>query len=143
MDSREFFYRLGRIIYKIDNHYSDIAKSENVKQNLLWILYALNDGEKHTQKQISEEWDLPLTTINTIVKDLEKNCFVILEKIKGKKRELNIVLTERGKEFAQKALKDLYKKELQVFVEIKERAESLICDLENFESVLSRVFNYE
>ena len=68
MDSREFFYRLGRIIYKIDNHYSDIAKSENVKQNLLWILYALNDGEKHTQKQISEEWDLPLTTINTIVK---------------------------------------------------------------------------
>lgn len=143
MDSREFFYRLGRMIYKIDNHYSDIAKSENVKQNLLWILYALNDGEKHTQKQISEEWDLPLTTINTIVKDLEKNCFVILEKIKGKKRELNIVLTERGKEFAQKALKDLYKKELQVFVEIKERAESLICDLENFESVLSRVFNYE
>ena len=98
MDSREFFYNFGKIIYRIDGYYSEFAKKENVKANLLWIMYALSDNKPHTQKEICNEWDLPLTTINTIIKDLEKQKLVKLLKIGGKKREMNITLT-KGSEF--------------------------------------------
>ena len=71
MECKEFFYKFGKIIYRIDSYYAEFAKKENVKANLLWIMYALSDKKPHTQKEICIEWDLPLTTINTIIKDLK------------------------------------------------------------------------
>ena len=73
--SREFFYRFGKLIYKIDYFYAEIAKKSNVKPNLMWILYALDDGKSHSQKEISLSWDIPITTINTIVKELINDDF--------------------------------------------------------------------
>lgn len=51
MDAKEFFYLLGKAIYRIDAIYTDYAKESDVSPTLLWILYALNDGKPHTQKK--------------------------------------------------------------------------------------------
>lgn len=59
MDAKEFFYLLGKAIYRIDAIYTDYAKESDVSPTLLWILYALNDGKPHTQKEICLSWDLP------------------------------------------------------------------------------------
>ena len=61
----EFFYKFGKLIYKIDYFYAEVAKKSGVKPNLMWILYALNDGKSHSQKEISVSWDIPITTINS------------------------------------------------------------------------------
>lgn len=121
MDSRSFFYEFGRLFYKIDSLYADIAKQENVKPNLLWILYALDDGNSHTQKEISITWDIPLTTINTIVIELFDDGYVDFNPIKGKRREKYIVLTEKGKEYSKTVLKNLYNLEEEVFNVLDER----------------------
>ena len=118
MDSKQFFYDFGKCLYSIDGFYAEYAKESNVKENLLWILYALNDGEEHSQKEISDSWDLPRTTINTIIKDLEVDGFVELVQIKGEKRELNVKLTKSGKKYADKLLSELYEIEKQVFEKI-------------------------
>ena len=60
---------------KIDGSYYFCAKSLGVKENTLAVLYALDDGLPHSQKQLSEEWLIPRTTVNTIVKELEKEGY--------------------------------------------------------------------
>ena len=115
MDSKKFFYELGKSVYKLDGFYSEYAKKFDVKENLLWILYALNDGKEHSQKEICENWGLPRTTVNTIMKELENNKYVELCQIKGEKRELKVNLTEKGKNYADNLLKELYHIEKQVF----------------------------
>lgn len=38
MDAKEFFYLLGKAIYRIDAIYTDYAKESDVSPTLLWIL---------------------------------------------------------------------------------------------------------
>ena len=120
MDCRKSFYEFGRALYKIDGFYAEYAKTSGVKENLLWVLYALNDGNKHSQKEICESWDLPRTTVNTIVKELEEEGYVALSQIKGEKRELELALTEKGKAYAESLLSELYEIESKAFGLLKE-----------------------
>lgn len=120
MDSRLFFYEFGKLIYKIDGIYSEYAKREDVKENLLWILYALNDGNSHSQKEICESWDLPRSTVNTIMKELESDGYVDLIQIKGEKRELEIKLTSKGEEYSSKLLMNLYNIENETFNDLND-----------------------
>lgn len=140
MECRDFFYKFGKIIYKIDSHYTNYAKREDVKANLLWIMYALSDNKPHTQKEICMEWDLPLTTINTIIKDLENQGLVRLVKIDGKKREMNVTLTNAGKKFSDKLLKRLFDLEQQVFKIVEKYADDMISKLEIFEKEINKTF---
>lgn len=140
MDSKEFFLRIGKAIYNIDNFYDEFARNSNVKANLLWILYALNDQKTHSQKDICKDWALPRSTVNTIIKEMEQDSYVELQQIKGKKRELNICLTQKGHELADKLLRDLYGYEREVYDKIKDKAQRLIDDLENFSNTLNQKY---
>ena len=115
MNSRSFFYDFGRALYHVDSFYDEFAKQSNVSSALLWVLYALNDGNSHTQIEISNDWELPKTTVNTVIKEIQKNGYVDLIPIKGRRREMSIVLTESGKNYADSILSDLYKKEAEVY----------------------------
>lgn len=115
MNSRKFFYDFGKALYHVDSFYDEFAKQSNVSSALLWVLYALNDGESHTQIEISTDWELPKTTVNTVIKELEQKGYVELVPIKGKRREMSIVLTTRGREYADCVLSELYKREAGVF----------------------------
>ena len=115
MNSRQFFYDFGRALYHVDSFYNEFAKQSNVSSALLWVLYALNDGKPHTQIEISNDWELPKTTVNTVIKEIQKSGYVELVPIKGKRREMSIVLTKSGKEFADNVLSELYKKEAEVY----------------------------
>lgn len=117
----EFFYKFGKLIYKIDYFYAEVAKKSGVKPNLMWILYALNDGKSHSQKEISISWDIPITTINTIVKELIDDGYVELIHIPGKRREMNIILTDKGKAYSKNILNDVYKMEDDVFKSLGDR----------------------
>lgn len=115
MESKEFFYHFGKLLYQIDAIYDEFAKKYKVKANILWILYSLNDGNEHTQKEISENWSIPKTTLNTLIKELEKDKYIELIPIEGEKRELNIKLTLSGKKYADEILNKIYEIENKVF----------------------------
>jgi len=119
MNSKLFFYEFGKMIYRIDGFYREFAKRLDVKENLLWILYALNDGNMHSQKEICDNWDLPRSTVNTIMKELESDGYIELIQIKGEKRELQVKLTEAGKNYSSILLKDLYEIERKTYEKIK------------------------
>ncbi|MDO4663774.1 MAG: MarR family winged helix-turn-helix transcriptional regulator [Erysipelotrichaceae bacterium] len=122
MDSKSFFYQFGKALYHVDAVYEEFAKQSGVASpTMLWILYALGDGSEHTQREICLDWDLPKSTVNTVMSDLKKKGYVELIPIKGKRREMNIVLTDQGKEYAEKLLSDIYKKEAEVFSKLDEQ----------------------
>ena len=130
MNARQFFYNFGKAIYHVDSFYDEFAKQSNVSSALLWVLYALNDGQPHTQIEISTEWELPKTTVNTVIKELQQNGYVELIPIKGKRREMSIALTEAGKEYADSILSDLYKKGVAVYRTLTPEEREVIAALE-------------
>ena len=139
MDGREFFYRLGKLVYQIDGAYEEYGKGCDLgSPNLLWILYALNDGGRHSQKQLCDEWAIPRSTANTIIKDLESKNYIALSQIKGKRRELLVSLTESGKAYADGILSDLYKREKEIYSEIK-APEALLDALQNLAAKMQKI----
>lgn len=119
MNARSFFYQLGKLIYQIDGLYDEYGRKSKISSlNLLWILYALNDGKKHSQKNLCDDWAIPRSTANTIIKELENKNYVTLSQIAGQRRELLISLTPLGKDYADNILKDLYQKEKEIYKSI-------------------------
>lgn len=139
MNSRSFFYDFGRALYHVDSCYDEFAKQSNVSSALLWVLYALNDGNSHTQIEISNDWELPKTTVNTVIKEIQKNGYVDLIPIKGKRREMSIVLTENGKKYADMVLADLYKKEAEVYKALSSDEYAIVAVLEKIAKKLKGV----
>ena len=121
MDAKQFFYEFGKALYHVDAAYDEFAKLSGVASpTLMWILYALNDGGEHTQREICIDWALPKSTVNTVMSELKKNGYVELVPIKGKRREMTVVLTESGKAYADALLKGIYEKEAEVFRHLDE-----------------------
>lgn len=115
MDRFSFFRLLGEAVYRIDGAYDVISKNAGVKPSILWLLSALNDGQKHSQSQICWDWNYPRTTLNTLVKELEKDGYVVLNPIPGTRRELYVELTEAGKAYADRILGAVYEAEEKLF----------------------------
>lgn len=119
MDAKKFFYDFGKALYRVDAVYDDFAKDSGVvSPTLLWILYALNDGGEHTQREICVDWSLPKSTVNTVMMELKKNGYVELVPIKGKRREMTVVLTQSGKEYADPLLATIYEREAEAFTKL-------------------------
>lgn len=87
--------RLMLATTKIDGAYYLFSRRLGIKENVLVLLYALDDGKPHSQKQICEDWLVPKTTINTNVKELVRAGYVMLYPGAGT-REKIIGLTDAG-----------------------------------------------
>ncbi len=139
MDERIFFYQLGKLVYQIDGAYGQYGKNCNLgSPNLLWLLYALNDGERHSQKQICDGWQIPRSTANTLIKDLESKQYIALSRIEGERRELLVSLTPRGKAYADAILSDLYQREKEIYSEL-DAPEELLSALQNLAAKLQSI----
>lgn len=137
---RDNIRRFAKASCTLDGIYWYIAKKSGIKENLFWLLYALNDDEQHTQKQICEDWQFPKTTINTLIKECETVGYVKLERVPGKKRELAISLTEAGKKFADKSLKLIDEiEELAVTEALEKCAPSFIDDFVKFTEIFQKI----
>lgn len=95
---------------KIDGVYYLFAKKIGINENTLALLYALDDDMPHSQKEICENWLIPRTTVNTIVKKLCDDG-VILMTAETHSKEKNLTLTEKGRAYAKELLGDIYRAE--------------------------------
>lgn len=118
-DYREQLRLLTAAMNRVDGLYYQAARKLGIKDNTLALLYALDDGNFHSQKQICEEWLIPKTTINTIVRELEGQGYLVLE-VEEHTREKTIRLTPEGKVYAGKVLKKVYEMEEWAMRDMKE-----------------------
>lgn len=90
-----------------DGAYYRWAKRSHVTWHVLALLYALDDGLPHSQKQICQAWGFPKTTLNTAVKACRTAGYVTLEAMPDQPRQRQICLTEAGRACAEEALGEL------------------------------------
>lgn len=106
----DHFHLVRRIMLstnKIDGVYYLFAKQHRANENTLAFLYALIGGEPHSQKEISDEWIIPRTTINSIVKNmLAEGYITVSPEPHGKEKA--ILLTEQGHAYADTLFNDIY-----------------------------------
>lgn len=136
---RDMIRRLMIVVNRIDGIYERMSARLGIKLNLVCLLYALDDGRPHSQKEISENWMLPRTTLNTITKECIERRYVTLEPIPGKRREMNLILTDSGKAYARKYLDEIYSAEQQAFSSATVSEES-IASFEKFCEQLKETF---
>ena len=99
--------RLMLATEKIDGAYYLFARKRGAKENELTLLWALDDGQPHTQQQICRDWLIPKTTVNTTVKALAAAGYLTLLPAKDG-REKQIALTEAGRAWAGQVLAGIY-----------------------------------
>ena len=102
--------RLMLATTKKDGAYYQFSRRLRIKENVLVLLYALDDGKPHSQKQICEDWLVPKTTINTNVKELVRAGYVMLYPGAGT-REKIIGLTDAGKAYTEQIMRRVYEAE--------------------------------
>lgn len=103
-DIRETIRQLMVAISKLEKTYAARSAKFGSQESELWLMYALDDGKAYSQKQICDEWGFPRTTLNAIIKKCEKAGYLTLISIPGKRREMQICLTESGKAYAKQLL---------------------------------------
>ena len=139
-EKQRLIRRLTQAFNRIDGAYYYCARRLGVEENTLALLYALDDGRPHSQKQICEEWLISRTTLNTIVKECIEKGYLTLQ-ANAHSKEKQILLTESGRQYASKLLGFLYRAEEAAIKETLDRhGDALITALEDFaDSFLEKI----
>ena len=139
-DYREEVYRLMLTINRCTGVYYEIAKKMGVKENTLLLLDILSDKRQHSQKQICDDWHMPKTTLNTIIKECVSSGHVVLLTQRKSKEKL-IALTDSGQIFADEITQKMKEAVQRSMEKIKkEYSTDFILVFENFVEYLENEY---
>lgn len=134
--------RLNAALYTLDRVYLENEKKAGVKNSEVCLVYALDDGKPHSQKQICIDWEIPSSTLNSIIKQWEKLGYLELRPIPGKRRDMQVVLTETGPAHAKPWLDSIYRAEEQAMSKVLEKySDDFIDAMELFHKELENAFS--
>ena len=92
----------NRLYKETDNIYTRYAASKGISTTAMCIMYSLYiNTDPCTQTQLSEEWGIPMQTINSCLKTMEKKGDIRLEFAQGNRKNKCIVLTEQGRKMTE------------------------------------------
>lgn len=140
---RKLARQLNLINYRTDQIYYEYERKHCINDSEICLMYALDDGKSHSQKQICEDWHIPKTTLNTIIKQWERLGYIELKCIPGKRREREITLTEIGENYIQGYLTPIYKAEQTAIKETLEKFPNFIEASMYYENLLRVSFSKE
>ncbi len=118
---RELNRRFVAAVSAADGAYYRWAVRSGITPHTLDLLYALDDGLPRSQKQICEEWAIPKTTVNTVVKACQAAGYITLKPMPGQPRQRMLCLTSTGLTYAREALAELYVLENQAMAAVVKR----------------------
>ena len=130
-------------LYKeFDDIYHQYAKRHGISSAALWLLYSLYEGGSYTQREFCSEWHYPPQTINSALKNLEKQGFLTLDAIAGNQKNKQIVLTKRGQDVVEQVIAPLISAERGAFSELRpEEREMLLSLTGNYIALLQSKVN--
>lgn len=123
--------KLNLIYKEMDEIYHAYAKERHISDTNLWLLYFLyeNDSTPHTQKEMCSLWHYPPQTINSALKNLEKQGIITFKPVPGNKKNKLVILTEKGYELTQKNIACLADAEQAAFLNMKEEEQHALLTL--------------
>ncbi len=128
-------------INKIDGVYYYFARHLGINENTLTLLYALDDGHLHSQREVSDEWLIPRTTINTIVKNMVSDGYIAFHP-EQRTKEKTIMLTEKGRRYVDELMNSIYSAEKRAMQDTLEQfSPEFILALEHFSDCLYKEYS--
>ena len=122
------FYVSSKEIIK---KYTDYLKEYGLTYTGYIVLMAIEDDEKLNIKKLGERVFLDSGTLTPLLKKLEKKNYVIRTREEQDERNLQISLTERGRDI-QNVLSDISQSVFNEFNITQEETQNLVEDLQNF-----------
>lgn len=118
---KEQLEKMNQQVKELAAIYHGIASKAKIADNEFWVWYTLVilEGE-YSQQDICDMWSLPKQTVNTIVTNLSKKGFLVLEAIPGTRNRKVIRLTEEGKEYGKSIVEKIYRAEQNSFERMSE-----------------------
>ena len=102
----------NRLYKETDNTYTRYAASQGISTTTLCVLYSLYISETPcTQTQLVEDWGIPMQTINSCLKALEKTGVVRLEFAAGNRKSKRILLSTQGEAMVRRIIAPLVEAE--------------------------------
>lgn len=142
MDVKQQIKTIDGVMCRINSLYSEWARKHDISYNKMMILYALNKDNKCTQKQICNEWLIPKQTVNTIIKIMDEEGYIVLEKSKNNSKIIK--LTEKGKKYSEDKIKGLYIIEEEAMKKLGfEMSSKFVEIMINYERVFTEVMKDE
>ena len=106
----------------LEDLYHNYAARLQLSDTAFWIFYiAWIQGDGCTQKDICEMWSYSKQTINTALKNLEKQGYLRLVYSQGDRKRKQIRFTDAGREFAEKIIAPLLRAEEISFARLSEK----------------------
>lgn len=128
------FYVSSKEIIK---KYTDYLKEYGLTYTGYIVLMAIEDDEKLNIKKLGERVFLDSGTLTPLLKKLEKKNYVIRTREEQDERNLQISLTERGKDI-QNVLSDISQSVFNEFNITQEETQNLVEDLQNFDKTVEK-----
>jgi len=149
-DSQKVASALKETWHKMDSLYDFYAKSVGLNFTTILVLQLLFDSsdacnaqKTYTQKEVCEKLGLPKQLVNSIIKSLWEQGHVELKEAKDR-RNKDIIVTDKGREYARRVLKPLENAETFAWNsfsvdEILNFAKTLEKYVETFEIILKQL----
>ena len=120
--------QLNQLVKKQEEVYHLWAKKAGLTDTKFWILYDLWTSEcPLIQNAFCENWCYSKQTVNTAVSNLEKEGMLHLEFAPGSRKQKEVLLTNKGKDFCEKWIEPLVRAEEESLMTLnqKERVQFL------------------
>ena len=118
---------LNRAYKETEYIYSQYAASCGVSTTTLCLLYSLYTEEMAcTQTQLVADWGIPMQTINSCLKNLEKDGLLRLEYRAGNKKSKYISLTAEGEAVCDRIVGPMVQAENAAFAELAAEEQNLL-----------------
>lgn len=119
--------QFNRIMQGIEMFYEDYAKSVGLTYMSFTVLEIIYHAEcYHTQKEISEVSHYNKQVVNSIVKNFCEAGYVEFSEVAEDRRNKYVILTELGKEYADKIMKPLEKLEQKAISVLSEEEREMM-----------------
>lgn len=120
----------NRLYKETDNIYTRYAASKGISTTALCVLYSLYISDTVcTQTQLVEDWGIPLQTVNSCLKSMEKSGTVRLEFAEGNRKSKSILLTTAGIEIADRIIAPLIEAENKALGALEAEQRQLLLEL--------------
>ena len=126
--ANEMMRDFNKIDKELDDLYHDVALKIGISDSALsifYILYDLGDGCMH--KDICYEAFANKQTVNSSIRKLEREGYIYLKQ--GRGRDKHIFLTDSGKQFVQKYIAPVVRKENEAFTALMPEEQKVLLRL--------------
>jgi len=135
---------VNRLYKETESIYAKYAASHDISTTTLCVLYSLYTSEVPcTQTQLVEDWGIPMQTINSCLKALEKSGTVRLEFLEGSRKSKKVCLTEQGEEMADRIVSPMVCFENEAFGALTQEEQQSLLRITQKHNVLLRKYLLE